>query len=1350
MNSHAFASLAHIRILLVPVGSIPRNTFEKHAAEIRTFDSIRLGDIPADTKDERARFMPSPLSSGYLHLSFPAHPTTSAHLPLSLFRPSHFTLGVIGIALCSRGNPAASALEQFENTLSDLSSEDSTFPLAKICFAFEDDGLEGGTGSNVGENVSGLVVIPSVMGNKKLYIGTLLADLCSQILGEFGRVVNVLETPLGNEYLNSTLFPTLPTSSQMPPPLDSDSKFDSVPHIPSHSSQPELASSNLTAPSNFLLKRNSSSGPGINSSPSTNPHRQSTLGIPPVKKRSTAVGAVSPHGRLYKVLADFFLLAGRTEDAALWYTEAIVLFKAAQDPVWHASALEGMAIASVLDSWSAGHGLQTSISNANEPWNDVYDRLSQSILLYMRATVPFDIAQDYSLLAYIYTAAVLRQTSLLFCVWSAKGWGALAFTSMLQPGATSYMQKITSDNSWSNLERLSTVTGISRSQIANVLSQAHGPWLLHLGSHERLTVLQSIASIYACLGYKRKEVYILREILSCLMDLVVCGREENDQLRKSDVGGAIRNLDALGGDEGAKIANGSVGIRQNESSEGNQSILRILIYACRVLGVDLESVKIAHPGNDGHLGDDDDGMESIISEEEEAVAESFGWPELQVGVVREAIAIAEALPDHLAVGQIALSALKSMHSVLSIGDQHHLYQTASRALAITRRRGDPSAVEYWAGRPILSIAVLPLPLIRLPIEKPMSALASRLSTMNPILTGVTDPFLYNPRKSLAGKGKSILVQNEPIELVVTLQNPFVFELELQSLSLSTTGVPFECTPISSIVIPPNSLYPVTMVGTAPSPGILVVRGCVVQAPGGAAREFILPLSTDGEEERLSRRQSAIKCESGRTKYTGLDSRPWKGQKRASAVLPPTKKASRFLECSVIPEQPLLRIRWTSLTHEAVMLYDGEKSTIRLTLENVSSLPVDFLRLSFEDSTMAPAQSALADGELSVFETYETEYDLIHRQAFSWHGDKEITDIKPGQKVAVVVTCLGKVGCTSGAIHVSYSYVHRPRNGPEDAVDVFHTRQLTYPVTVTVYHMLECYDMNILPLDNVDDLVDKGGDELLSSQQYLEQRAEWCLFSVDVRNTYGLPFEVTFERNQEGTPQASASSIVPPGSMSRVTIPVKKFKLPDELVTRAIPTLSDRQFVVARSSLSSEGEGAQRELFWYREELLKLVRGHWREANGTRSGEVSLRQQRMTLPMLKALRTDAVRVDMSLVQYDQDNSTPCLVEHTKRKIHPIPNDIFYLRTEISNTTTSPLVLALDLVIDPQEHVIIEGTLLDIPLGRLEGGDSQVIELAVCFLCSGRFDFGVEARMLGTSDSGNRAGIGRLRTTVREDG
>ena len=291
---------------------------------------------------------------------------------------------------------------------------------------------------------------------------------------------------------------------------------------------------------------------------------------------------------------------------------------------------------------------QASINDTKDPWMEINEQLSQAVAIYLKASVSSDTKQDYSLLAFVYTSAVLRQASLLFCVWSSKGWGALAFASMLQPGATSYWQKVVSDHSWVNLERLSAITGITRSQIASTVSQAHGPWLLHLGPQERLVVLQSMASIYSCLGYRRKEAYVLREVISCIMDLVVCGRDEDYQLRRSDVGSAglvVRTAGLQNEDGGTPTGNGSLAFRPNENLQGNQSVLEVLAYACKALGVDLESVNVAaSPGAEEEDNVDPD----IISFEAlslvESLNSSFGWPELQVGVVREAIAVAEALP----------------------------------------------------------------------------------------------------------------------------------------------------------------------------------------------------------------------------------------------------------------------------------------------------------------------------------------------------------------------------------------------------------------------------------------------------------------------------------------------------------------------------------------------------------------------------------------------------------------------------------------------------------------------------------------------------------------------------------
>jgi trafficking protein particle complex subunit 9 len=182
--------------------------------------------------------------------------------------------------------------------------------------------------------------------------------------------------------------------------------------------------------------------------------------------------------------------------------------------------------------------------------------------------------------------------------------------------------------------------------------------------------------------------------------------------------------------------------------------------------------------------------------------------------------------------------------------------------------------------------------------------------------------------------------------VLTLQNPFLFDLELTNVSLrfaylialhlflndvnSTSGVAFQSQPVS-VTIPPNSFCPVRLSGMAEEPGVLTIRGCFVQTLGCETREFLLPLSTDEEELKIEKRRSMKEAELDRFKFTGLDARPAEKEKKrlsltaAAAAAGALKEPvpTRFVECKVVPEQPLLRIRRTSLTHGAVMMYDGE-------------------------------------------------------------------------------------------------------------------------------------------------------------------------------------------------------------------------------------------------------------------------------------------------------------------------------------------------------------------------------------------------------------------------------------------
>lgn len=208
--------------------------------------------------------------------------------------------------------------------------------------------------------------------------------------------------------------------------------------------------------------------------------------------------------------------------------------------------------------------------------------------------------------------------------------------------------------------------------------------------------------------------------------------------------------------------------------------------------------------------------------------------------------------------------------------------------------------------------------------------------------------------------------------------------------------------------------------------------------------------------------------------------------------------------------------------------------------------------------------------------------------------------------------------------------------------------------VSVYEMLECQDMDILPYlafgpssssmhpdlslslnpiasssnaqlhpsTSVLSTSTSGSsqwnrEQMQASMRDIDNEKGWCLFSIEVRNAYGLPFDVSFERCQEGVQGMTVSTTVPPGSTSRyvhnlynlyqrfnlndvcrIILPLRKFTLPEEVTREPVPTLSLRQFVVTKSKLSKEEEKLQRELFWYREEVFKIVKGLWREVRSS--------------------------------------------------------------------------------------------------------------------------------------------------------
>lgn len=90
-----------------------------------------------------------------------------------------------------------------------------------------------------------------------------------------------------------------------------------------------------------------------------------------------------------------------------------------------------------------------------------------------------------------------------------------------------------------------------------------------------------------------------------------------------------------------------------------------------------------------------------------------------------------------------------------------------------------------------------------------------------------------------------------------------------------------------------------------------------------------------------------------------------------------------------------------------------RTIIRLTLENIGMIPVDFVTLTFSDSTSQLAlgpngQTAGNNVELSAEDAYELELFLKKMNVFSWSREVEC-HIPVGGTREVKVEVLGKRG-----------------------------------------------------------------------------------------------------------------------------------------------------------------------------------------------------------------------------------------------------------------------------------------------------------------------------------------------------
>ncbi|CAO3668784.1 unnamed protein product [Umbelopsis ramanniana] len=1330
-------SACRIRVLLVPVGPIKKSTFWKHVELVKQFAMVRLGDVTPDLKkDSTAMFSSQVFQEGQLHFQFlTSYSRDQAYL--EDFQPHRRIFGVVGIMDCQEWKDK-NLSEGYEHFVKNLDKYPTA--VATRCFAFDPT-------ENQPDDTKGLIMIPNV-GNMSFYMSTMMCDFASELLNQFEMIAHrieklqMLESPLQNNVLGppTNIRASFPSSAALLP-QPSMSSPDLNPPPPANLSSARTPSPVPMASSSTSFLKRSSTTTTRSATKSPIPSEQPRS---PTMNRSYSAsnmlgsGEITKTkrrtpGRIQKLLADFYLLAGRLPDAVTHYNQAIEICKGTADFLWLASAMEGQICAMLLLEYlhaDVGHivprGQMSPELRSESPTHEPSEQSSSTPANSGLPSSIVEIPQKYEsvmqkyakvsstsvlpLPTLVYVEACLKVARFLLTVAMNGGWNDKVVALLVQGKLTSEAAENELENSHTVMDlKMLKESGVTRLSIAEWTMRAAGNHMQDIPVMDQIIATNCMVSLLSIVGFHRKAAFLMRESVQIILPLLIQAHTKVISSKHED------------------------GRNGKHTGRHDKGILNVLERICDSYGIEAP----------------DSTTQSSSKSLRSDSASHFGWPDLQIEVLRECITVSEALPDYTSMLRYTTILLRKMYKYISKEEQIRLASTIQRIVAAGKKAGHvDSNINYWGVDLVKSIeAVKPI------ARKAVSPHSVKREVAVTVSDG--DPFIYNPfsNKKLPSHRHAVLVTNEFTEFKVLLSNPFGFDLELQSISLSTSGAVFEST-IASTTIPANASLTIRLTGTPKEAGKLIIKGCNIKIAGFSEQEFLMEATVDNKDEN--------------TKTVVTQGSKTTGQSSSDTI----GSEAHHYALDVIPEQPLLKIRETSLLHGALMLFEGENSQINIELENIGNIPVDFITLSFSDSTTT--NPLPINPELPAEEVYEVELFTKGTPVFSWEGSgKEIAttsgqkiSLPPGEKWSLHVNVFGKRHCNNGTIQIDYGYINRivgseaseEKESQKQAMPVFYTRQLYLPLLITVSQHLEPSNWDILYLrsqsnaeqatsDESKEIITSNGSNSLNPVESLLQsvqvdiasfdfdennKHDYCLVAMDVRNIWTTPFDIEFTIHTSSENEQSSDDTIyfpvtiQPGLTTRITVPVRRIYLSAEHLVKPVPSVDpSKQFVVSQApKVAPEQERARLRMFWYREELLKRLTATWRCSSTRREGDLQLRSSlRLTPTQLSVLQKSDIEFLVN-------------IEDSRRLAHStfeVPSNRFIDMTiAIRNHRALPLkaILRVQPVqdygntlreCDSSNNILWQG-LLHVILPEIPpNAESAKHRLPLCFLSRGRYNF-----------------------------
>ncbi|KAL8995551.1 MAG: hypothetical protein Q9169_004724 [Polycauliona sp. 2 TL-2023] len=1067
---------------------------------------------------------------------------------------------------------------------------------------------------------------------------------------------------------------------------------------------------------------------GVGSAPASPPSRAIDRQRPMSRDRASMQGFGSnslmerertkSRGRIHIVIGSLYLLAGRWPDAVKELVDGATAAKVNSDHVWHAKALDCLLVICLLYAWShvefqippllraaterPGSGTTKSSketpmsSNVNlkddsaTPDRDVSLQSLSNLLPELLTTIQnlqsraWTFSED-RLPQLSFSEAGLRFSQLLTIVDRSSGRFTDTNLTHIVLGSHTRQEGAKEEQLIISPRRAEIAAFMFRSFPSTETDDS-------LSIADRTTILAGIASILGELGYRRRKAYVLKELLRGLVPALVEARKRGAAEMGVHPAASLASLDAAL--VGAKDVASS--LLHGEDGTGIQSFLKMVCssyeIALRSSGSTTEDRKLSGKMTASPRSDVIEKISQRALDQTSSMY--FGSAELKIDILRLCINVCEALPDLEGVLLYSAELLRTSGSgiapgpddndgasSLSIEDQLRLSNNIARTVGVGRQLGrEHLAADYWDEFLVRGIELVPSAW-----NNPVPHAKGELDTVTRSRSDTErGPFLYNPfgQASKAKTTKPLMVAGEEASFRVTLQNLHDFDLEIESIRLTSDKDSCD-TLAQSIIVGPYRTQSVYLTAIPSGSGPLTVDGCMAKVRGCHERWFPLVVGP------WLYRPSIKMCQSGPTNSPPVEA-PQNAEKRVTRG--PQGPVACSLALDVIEALPNVVLRATTLSQSAIMLLEGETRTFSITLHNASkTVAADLVLLTFEDSMAAQLQAAMVSKELAPVELYELSL-AASRKPLRWRKvDSERSPyIEPGKELTVDIELDGRPGLSSANIQVSYAHIGVPHDHIKDK---FYTRQISIPLTVTVNASVDISKTDILPFStsfawqnlhnqpshsrphstkkpdtppdrtrrhsSMNTRMKSGkliSDEnrfqsLLSRIGLSSSDKSHCLVCLDCRNSWPTPLTVSIQARPSPTsdpngtspvtirsPRSESSSSrltytvhesLQPGHTKRILLLLPRLRLPDAHLP--IPSIDPKQqFVVSSSPKETyEVQLAARENHWYREALLNSLQATWTEESTMRTGTVNLRNIRMSARMVEGFKLPELEIEMRL-------------------------------------------------------------------------------------------------------------------------